>query len=98
MFLVGIAGGPLGVGLIGVAIELTLLRRIYGVPSCSSCSPPSALCLPCGTWSSKVWGPLDILGRAPRAAEPSSIRPSLSRLRTVLIAMGPLVLGLSEGC
>jgi len=40
----GIVLAALGVAAIGATIEMLLLRRIYHVPSCSSCSLPSPSC------------------------------------------------------
>ena len=96
MFLAGVLAAALGVGLIGVAMELTLLRRIYRVPELFQLLATFGVVLAVQDLVLKVWGPLDILG--PRAP---GLRGAVDILghrfpayELFLIAMGPLVLGL----
>jgi branched-chain amino acid transport system permease protein len=66
MFLAGVLAAALGVGLIGVAMELVLLRRIYKVPELFQLLATFGVVLAVQDLVLKIWGPLDILGpRAP---------------------------------
>ena len=95
MFLAGVLTAALGVGLIGVAMELVLLRRIYKVPELFQLLATFGVVLAVQDLVLKIWGPLDILG--PRAP---GLRGAVDILghrfpsyELFLIAMGPLVLG-----
>src|SRR5436190_1957271 len=95
MFLAGVLAAALGVGLIGVAMELVLLRRIYKVPELFQLLATFGVVLAVQDLVLKIWGPLDILG--PRAP---GLRGAVDILghrfpsyELFLIAMGPLVLG-----
>ena len=96
MFLAGVLAAALGVGVIGVLMELVLLRRIYACPSCSSCSPPSAWCWPCRTWCSRSGARSISWGRARRGSRGAVdiLGHRFPAYELFLIAMGPLVLGL----
>ena len=66
MFLAGVLLAALGVGLIGIVMELVLLRRIYRVPELFQLLATFGVVLAVQDLVLKVWGPLDILGpRAP---------------------------------
>ena len=95
MFLAGVLAAALGVGLIGVVMELVLLRRIYKVPELFQLLATFGVVLAVQDLVLKIWGPLDILG--PRAP---GLRGAVDILghrfpsyELFLIAMGPLVLG-----
>ncbi|HZT48656.1 MAG TPA: ABC transporter permease [Hyphomicrobiaceae bacterium] len=96
MFLAGVLIAALGVGLIGVVMELLLLRRIYQVPELFQLLATFGVVLAVQDLVIEVWGPLDILG--PRAP---GLRGAVDILghrfpayELFLIVMGPLVLGL----
>ena len=96
LFLLGIVGAALGVGCIGVLMELVLLRRIYRVPELFQLLATFGVVLLVQDIVIKIWGPLDILGpRAPGlrgAVDIFGHRFPVYEL--FLIGMGPLVLGL----
>src|SRR5688572_25362035 len=96
MFVVGVLGAALGVGLIGVLMELLLLRRIYRVPELFQLLATFGVVLAVQDLVLKVWGPLDILGpRAPGLRQAVVIfGHRFPAYELFLIAMGPLVLGL----
>jgi branched-chain amino acid transport system permease protein len=96
MFLAAVLAAAIGVGLIGVAMELALLRRIYKVPELFQLLATFGVVLAVQDLVLEIWGPLDILG--PRAP---GLRGAVDILghrfpsyELFLIAMGPLVLGL----
>ena len=95
-FFLGVLLSALLVGLIGVAVEVLLLRRIYRVPELFQLLATFGVVLIVEDLVLKVWGPVDIAG--PRAP---SLRHGVEILgqrfpayELVLIAVGPLVLGL----
>src|SRR5256714_3313161 len=96
MFLAGVLAAALGVGLIGVAMELVLLRRIYRVPELFQLLATFGVGLAVQDLVLKVWGPLDILGpRAPGLRHAVDILGHrFPAYELFLIGMGPLVLGL----
>ena len=96
MFMAGVLAAALGVGLIGVLMELTLLRRIYRVPELFQLLATFGVVLAVQDLVLKVWGPLDILGpRAPGLRQAVVIfGHRFPAYELFLIAMGPLVLGL----
>ena len=96
MFIVGVLAAALGVGLIGVLMELVLLRRIYRVPELFQLLATFGVVLVVQDLVLKVWGPLDILGpRAPGLRHAVGILGHrFPAYELFLIAMGPLVLGL----
>ena len=93
---VGVLAAALGVGLIGVLMELVLLRRIYRVPELFQLLATFGVVLAVQDLVLKVWGPLDILGpRAPGLRHAVVIfGHRFPAYELFLIAMGPLVLGL----
>ena len=54
----------LGVGLLGVLMEVLLLRRIYRVPELFQLLATFGVVLAVQDLVLKIWGPLDILGSA----------------------------------
>ncbi|TGD95892.1 ABC transporter permease [Methylobacterium nonmethylotrophicum] len=95
-FFLGVLLSALLVGLIGVAVEVLLLRRIYRVPELFQLLATFGVVLIVEDLVLKIWGPVDIAG--PRAP---SLRHGVEILgqrfpayELVLIAVGPLVLGL----
>jgi branched-chain amino acid transport system permease protein len=95
MFLAGVLAAAIGVGLIGVAMELVLLRRIYRVPELFQLLATFGVVLIVQDIVIKLWGPLDILGpRAPGLGGAVAIfGHRFPVYELFLIAMGPLVLG-----
>ena len=96
MFLLGILLAALGVGVIGVLMELVLLRRIYRAPELFQLLATFGVVLAVQDIVLKVWGPLDILGpRAPGLRHAVDIfGHRFPAYELFMIAMGPLVLGL----
>ena len=96
MFALGVVAAALGVGLIGVVMELALLRRIYRVPELFQLLATFGVVLVVQDLVLKAWGPLDILG--PRAPGLKGAVDVLGHrfpsYELFLIGMGPLVLGL----
>jgi branched-chain amino acid transport system permease protein len=107
MYLAVALSGPLGfwasvplaallVGLIGVGIEVLLLRRIYRAPELLQLLATFALVLVIRDFALWAWGPEDMLGpRAPGlqgAVEIAGAR--FPQYDLALIALGPLVFGL----
>jgi branched-chain amino acid transport system permease protein len=86
----------LAVGLIGAAVEMLLLRRVYRAPELFQLLATFALVLVLKDAALWLWGPEDLLGpRAPGLAGSLELLgrrfPSYDLL---LIVLGPLVLGL----
>uniref|UniRef100_UPI0039EF0BBF ABC transporter permease n=1 Tax=Bordetella sputigena TaxID=1416810 RepID=UPI0039EF0BBF len=84
------------IGVLGAAIEIVLLRRIYRAPELFQLLATFALVLVINDAALAIWGPEDLLGRrAPGLGGAVSILgrqfPAYS---LVLIAIGPIVLGL----
>ena len=96
MFLLGVALAALAVGLIGVVMELVVLRRIYRVPELFQLLATFGVVLMVQDVVIKIWGPLDILGpRAPGLRGAVDIfGHRFPSYELFLIGMGPLVLGL----
>ncbi|GJE01140.1 ABC transporter permease [Methylobacterium isbiliense] len=95
-FFLGVLLAALLVGLIGVAVEMLLLRRIYRVPELFQLLATFGVVLIVEDVVLKIWGPVDIAG--PRAP---SLRHGVEILgqrfpayELVLIGVGPLVLAL----
>lgn len=92
----GVLAAALIVGLIGVLMEVLLLRRIYRAPELFQLLATFGVVLIVQDLALMVWGPQDLLGpRAPGlrgAVEILGIRFPLYEL--FLIAVGPVVLGL----
>ena len=92
----GVLGAALLVGLIGAAVEVALLRRIYRAPELFQLLATFGVVLVVQDMALLVWGPADLLGpRAPGlrgSAEVLGVR--FPRYELFLIAVGPAVLGL----
>lgn len=92
----GVLAAALIVGLIGVLIEVLLLRRIYRAPELFQLLATFGVVLIVQDLALMVWGPQDLLGpRAPGlrgAVEVLGIRFPLYDV--FLIGVGPVVLGL----
>ncbi|WP_230529976.1 ABC transporter permease [Microvirga roseola] len=95
-FWAGILVSALIVGIIGVLIEVLLLRRIYGAPELFQLLATFGLVLVVQDLVVQVFGPQDILGpRAPGLRAPVEILGRrFPSYELVLIAAGPVVLGL----
>ncbi len=95
MFALALLLAALATGLMGIAIEISLLRRVYKAPELLQLLVTFGLVLIVQDLVIRIWGPLEILG--PRAP---GLRGAVSILGTpfpeydlFLIAMGPLVFG-----
>ena len=95
-FWAGILVSALVVGIIGVLIEVLLLRRIYGAPELFQLLATFGVVLVVQDLVVQVFGPQDILGpRAPGLRAPVEILGRrFPSYELVLIAAGPVVLGL----
>ncbi|MET0651389.1 MAG: ABC transporter permease, partial [Hyphomicrobiaceae bacterium] len=96
MFCLAVLLAALGVGVLGVIMELALLRRIYRVPELFQLLATFGVVLVVQDLVLKVWGPLDILGpRAPGLRHAVDIfGHRFPAYELFMIVMGPLVLGL----
>ena len=96
LFLAGVLLAALGVGVLGVLMELTLLRRIYRAPELFQLLATFGVVLAVQDLVLMAWGPLDILGpRAPGLRHAVHIfGHRFPAYELFLIAMGPLVLAL----
>src|SRR5918998_5075114 len=94
-FWAGILVSALIVGVIGVLIEVLLLRRIYGAPELFQLLATFGVVLVVQDLVVQVFGPEDILGpRAPGLRAPVEILGRrFPSYELVLIAAGPIVLG-----
>ncbi|GJD52866.1 hypothetical protein OPKNFCMD_5633 [Methylobacterium crusticola] len=95
-FFLGVLISALVVGLIGVAVEVLLLRRIYRVPELFQLLATFGIVLVVEDLVLKVWGPVDLAGpRAPALRHGVEIMGQrFPAYELVLIGVGPLVLGL----
>src|SRR5215212_751861 len=95
-FWAGILISALAVGLLGVAMEVLLLRRIYRAPELFQLLATFGVVLVMQDLVVQLFGPEDILGpRAPGLRAPVDILGRrFPSYELVLIAAGPLVLGL----
>ncbi|MET0531341.1 MAG: ABC transporter permease [Microvirga sp.] len=95
-FWAGILAAALIVGIIGVLIEVLLLRRIYGAPELFQLLATFGVVLVVQDLVILAFGPEDILGpRAPGLRAPVEILGRrFPSYELVLIAAGPVVLGL----
>jgi branched-chain amino acid transport system permease protein len=95
-FWAGVVGAALVVGVIGIAIELVVLRRIYRAPELFQLVATFALVLIIKDAALWIWGPEDLLG--PRAPGLAGAVPVLGRALpeydVALILIGPALLGL----
>ncbi|WP_112662244.1 ABC transporter permease [Microvirga flavescens] len=94
-FWLGILISALIVGLLGVVMEVLLLRRIYGAPELFQLLATFGVVLVVQDLVVQIFGPQDILGpRAPGLRAPVEILGRrFPSYELVLIAAGPLVLG-----
>ncbi|HMK79467.1 MAG TPA: ABC transporter permease [Xanthobacteraceae bacterium] len=96
MFMLGVLAAAAAVGLIGVVIEVVLLRRIYRAPELFQLLATFGIVLMVQDIVLNRWGPLDIPGpRVPglRAAV-DILGQRFPSYELFLIAVGPAVLGL----
>src|SRR3954468_2655127 len=95
-FWAGILISALAVGLLGVAMEVLLLRRIYRAPELFQLLATFGVVLVVQDLVIRMFGPQDILGpRAPGLRAPVEILGRrFPSYELVLIAAGPVVLGL----
>ena len=95
-FWAGILLSALAVGLLGVVMEVVLLRRIYRAPELFQLLATFGVVLVVQDIVIKTFGPQDILGpRAPGLRAPVEILGRrFPSYELMLIAAGPLVLGL----
>src|SRR5918997_6239125 len=95
-FWTGVLLAALAVGVLGVVMEVLLLRRIYGAPELFQLLATFGVVLVVQDLALLAWGPADLLGpRAPGlrgSAEVFGLR--FPRYELFLIAVGPAVLGL----
>jgi branched-chain amino acid transport system permease protein len=96
LFIAGVLLAALGVGVLGVLMELVLLRRIYKAPELFQLLATFGVVLAVQDLVLMAWGPLDILGpRAPGLRHAVDIfGHRFPAYELFLIGMGPLVLGL----
>jgi branched-chain amino acid transport system permease protein len=91
-----VAIAALGTGLLGVALEMLVLRRLYQSPELFQLLATFGVVLIVQDAALAVWGPEDLLG--PRAPGFEGVVRILGRpfpkYELLLIALGPLVLGL----
>ena len=92
----GVLGGALATALIGTAVEMTLLRRIYRAPDLLQLLATFGVTLVIEDLAVLIWGPDDLVGpRAPGLKGAVSILGQLIPTYDLfLIGLGPLVLGL----
>lgn len=95
LFFLGVIVSATVVGLIGVAMEVLLLRRIYKVPELFQLLATFGVVLIVQDMVLKVWGPIDIPGpRAPGLRHGVEILGQrFPAYELFLIAVGPAVLG-----
>jgi branched-chain amino acid transport system permease protein len=95
-FWAGIVAAALATGLVGLVLEVTILRRIYRAPELFQLLATFGIVLVIQDAALWIWGPQDLLGpRAPLlrgSAEYFGIR--FPRYEMFLICVGPVVLGL----
>jgi branched-chain amino acid transport system permease protein len=95
-FFAGVLLAALCVGLIGIAMEFLLLRRIYRVPELFQLLATFGIVLIVQDVVLAIWGPVDISGpRAPSMRHGVEILGQrFPAYELFLIAVGPVVLGL----
>lgn len=96
LFFAGVLLSALIVGLIGVVMEMVLLRRIYRVPELFQLLATFGVVLIVQDVVLRVWGPIDLPGpRAPGLRHGVEIMGQrFPAYELFLIAAGPVVLGL----
>ncbi len=96
MFVMALLAAAFVVGMLGVLMEVGLLRRIYHAPELLQLLATFGVVLIVQDLVIKVWGPLEILG--PRAPGLRGAVPIFGRMfpqyELFLIAAGPIVFGL----
>jgi branched-chain amino acid transport system permease protein len=92
----GIIVAALAVGLIGVVVEILLLRRIYRAPELFQLLATFGVVLVVQDVTLAIWGPQDLLGpRAPGLRGAITILDQrFPQYELLLIVIGPAVLGL----
>ncbi len=93
MFMLGLVLAALLTGLLGIALEIGLLRRVYKSPELLQLLITFGLVLVIQDLVIRVWGPLEILGpRAPGLRGALTIADAqVPSYDLFLIAMGPIV-------
>ena len=96
LFFAGVLVSAIAVGLLGVLMELLLLRRIYKVPELFQLLATFGVVLMVQDAVLKIWGPVDITGpRAPGLRHGVDILGErFPAYELFLIVVGPVVLGL----
>jgi len=96
LFFLGVLLSAVAVGLLGVLMELLLLRRIYKVPELFQLLATFGVVLIVQDLVQLAWGPVDIAGpRAPGLRHAVDILGSrFPAYELFLIVVGPVVLGL----
>jgi branched-chain amino acid transport system permease protein len=91
----GVLGAALVVGLVGIAIELVVLRRIYRAPELFQLVATFALVLIIKDAALWIWGPEDLLGpRAPGLAGAVTVLGrAVPQYDLALVLIGPALLG-----
>jgi len=94
-FWIGVLGAALVVGVLGVLVEISLLRRLYHVPELFLLVATFGIVLILQDGTRLIFGGEDLLGpRAPRLEGSVNIMGSLiPQYDLLLISMAPLVLG-----
>ncbi|MDP6884407.1 MAG: branched-chain amino acid ABC transporter permease, partial [Rhodospirillales bacterium] len=90
-----VVGAAIAVGVVGTAVEVALLRRIYRSPELYQLVATFGVVLVVQDVTLAAWGPEDLLGpRAPGLEGAVVILGhSLPQFDIVLIVLGPVVLG-----
>ena len=96
LFFAGVLASAIAVGLLGVLMELLLLRRLYKVPELFQLLATFGVVLMVQDAVQKIWGPVDIPGpRAPGLRHGVEILGQrFPAYELFLIGVGPAVLGL----
>src|SRR5438876_7265332 len=89
-----VAGAAVAVGIVGVAIEVLLLRRIYRAPELLQLIATFGVVLIVRDVALRLWGPEDLLGqRVPGLRGTVAIMGgAIPQYDVLLIAIGPIVL------
>ena len=94
-FWAGVVGAAVAVGLLGIVIERTLIRRLYGAPELMHLVATFGVLLVVQDLTLWIWGPEDLLGPRPPAlaGAVTVLGERLPAWDLVLIALGLLTLG-----
>ena len=90
-FWAGVVLAVLATGVVGVVLEVLLVRRCTGATTCRRCSPPSRVILIANELVRMIWGPAPIMLAAPAAlAGPVELFPGFlyPAYRLLIIAVG----------